>query len=293
VSSHSIDAVYSGDTDFVGSKATLTESMVGTFLSNQEWAGYRQFPPTGVHYTGIVGAFKVPTVTGTQCPSGAGDPCRKASTWVGIGTDTTRQSLVQAGIEEDLSQSGKPNYYAFEETVGPGGQRLTFPLTINAGDLVQAAVWETTTNNWRLQVFDYTSGQGKAFFTTFTSLDNSAEAIHELTGASGGLPAGLSQTTNAVFDAPAGVLGLSYTTSSPSQSPVWQPFFPGPPGNTMQEPLLRASGPGGPNPYGDPATPSSTDSDNDGFQVQDGTTAPAAPPSSDRSREPLSCVQCA
>jgi hypothetical protein len=170
---------------------------------------------------------------------------------VGIGGFFQGDStLIQAGTGEQMV-NGQATYNAWTEIL----PRAEVPITgfaVHPGDAMTVTIKKGAGKKWTIIVKDATSGKTFTKHLSYASSLRSAEWIHEAPTV-GGIQATLASTTPAVFD-PGSVNGSTVIGS----------------GGTVNR--IQLLGP-------IDATPSNLDSDNDGFQVQDGSGVPP-PPSS-------------
>ncbi len=229
-------------------------------LQSYNWSGWAQ-GGGGAKYQSVVDTWHVPTVntsvSGTQY----------SSDWVGIG-GLHDGTLVQAGTEAD-HVGGTAFYQAWTEVLPAAEDPLT--LTIHPGDKIKTSV-KLVSGVWHMKVKDVTTGQSAgrtASQASAGSSEASAEAIHERPCIADGCTsvsdlANLTQTTNVTFDP--GKYGKTSTAN--------QPLMHAALGATVDRIAMLAN-----NGTTVIASPSNADSDNDGFTVADGATAPP-PPSS-------------
>lgn len=236
--------------------------------ASSNWSGYAQETSAPGTFTGVSDTFVVPTVdTSTKGTQYVAD-------WVGIGgyNDST---LVQTGIQAVVQTRRGDRvvtYDAWTEIIPAAEKPLA--LTILPGDTVTASVLETSTNEWKMEVDDVTSGHHAAVSVAYDSSGESAEAINE----------------RPCIKEPCRTRDLARLaqTSDITFSPGW--FSVAPAGQVpVEQPLL--------DPADDPATvislvdivmtnnsdtaaiatPSSPNSAGDGFAVADGAVAPPPP----------------
>jgi hypothetical protein len=208
-------------------------------LPSTNWSGVAD---TGGTYHSVKGSWKVPTVT-------AASGNRYASDWVGIGGFSTGD-LIQAGVGEQFA-NGTASYNAWTEIL-PAAEVAIPGFVIHPGDAMTVSVKKGTGNHWTIVVKDATSGQTFTKHLTYASCLCSAEWIHEAPTVNG-TQAVLATTTNVVFD-PGFVNGTTVMGSG---------------GTVNRIQLVGVTD----------ATPSNLDSDNNGYQVADGSGVPP-PPSS-------------
>lgn len=235
------------------------------------WSGYVQSAKTGI-FTSVEDSWTVPTVSTTS--SGT----QVASDWVGIGGYNRGDStLVQAGTLSD-NMDGTAVYQAWYEILPADAVTLS---NVSPGDSITTLVQETSPGTWHLEVTDTTHAHdGGSVTVSYSSSGLSAEAIHERSTicdptCSIGT---LATTSNPTFD-PGTVTSTFQATPQPLLVPAIQSEKTTHSGvktkpDKVYEVVMVQS-----KPRSTLATPSAPDSDNDGFTVQDGSTAPA-PPSS-------------
>ena len=238
-------------------------------VASSNWSGYAQSAKTKGLFTAVTDTWKVPTVSTT--PSGS----QYASDWVGIGGYSDR-TLVQAGTDSD-NINGTAQYDAWTEILPAPSVNL--PMTISPGDSITTVVRETSPGIWLMQVTDNTTSVTKSQTVSYASSGKSVEAIHEATSICSArcTVATLATTTNVTFDPG------SYTSNlQPSYQPLLVPAIQKKKVTKKRvttqyaklDELVMVS-----KTDATIATPSSPDSDNDGFTVADGAVPPA-PPSS-------------
>lgn len=208
-------------------------------LQSSNWSGVAD---TGGTYNSVKGSWKVPTVT-------AAPGNRYASDWVGIGGFSTGD-LIQAGVGEQFA-NGTASYFAWTEIL-PANEVVISGFAIHPGDAMTVSVKKGSGNHWTLVVKDATSGKTFTKHLTYASCLCSAEWIHEAPTV-GGTQAVLATTTNVVFDP-----GLVNRTTVMGNG-----------GTVNRIQLVGVTD----------ATPSNLDSDNNGYQVADGSAVPPTPSS--------------
>jgi hypothetical protein len=138
------------------------------------WAGY-----TATHgsFTGVSGSFNVPTPQPVARISGA-------ASWVGIG-GLSSTDLIQAGVDQTVTGSGLVQYSAWWETLPQAAQ--TIPVTIHGGDQVAVSLTQPSSDHWRIQLTDTTTGQSFDQTVTYASSLSSSEWIEEAPSTGRGL----------------------------------------------------------------------------------------------------------
>jgi Peptidase A4 family len=229
-------------------------------IGSYNWSGWAQ-GGGGAIYQSVVDTWHVPTVntsvSGTQY----------SSDWVGIG-GLNDGTLVQAGTEAD-NLGGTAFYQAWTEVLPAAEDPLT--LTVHPGDKIKTSV-KLVSGVWHMKVKDVTTGHSAARTATQSSAGSSeasAEAIHERPCIADGCTsvndlANLTQTNNVTFDP--GKYGTSSTANKPLMTVNG--------GATVDQIKMVNNA-----DTAYIASPSNPDSDNDGFTVADGATAPPPPAS--------------
>jgi hypothetical protein len=228
------------------------------------WAGYAQNNTTTTGpFTGAKATFVVPTVV-----TGTGD--QYSWDWIGVG-GWNEKTLVSVGIEAD-NLGGTAFYQAW--TVIAQNSQNPLTLTIHPGDTIKVAVREVAHNKWKMTAKDLTLGTKASRTIAYQSSGGSVEAITQRPclvprcSTVGGL-SDLAQTSNETFDM------ATFTTSAPSASgAVYQPLLTPLAGQNLYDSAMVNN-----LDTAVIATPSTADSDNDGFTVQDGSTVPPPPAS--------------
>jgi hypothetical protein len=232
------------------------------------WSGYAQTDANGT-YKGIADTWTVPTVN----TSLSGD--QYSSDWVGI-DGYSNGNLVQAGTEGD-NIGGKAHYDAWTEII-PAAEVVLPGLAIKPGNQIETIVLETSPNAWLMEVENLTTGQSGSRTVHYVTPGASAETVHERPCIAGDCSqlsdlATLSKTGNVTFDP-----GL-YTTSYPpslltanTSTVGWSPLLSGAPDAIVYRIFM----------LNDAASkiiaaPSVRSSDDEGFSIAYGATAPPAP----------------
>jgi hypothetical protein len=225
-------------------------------VGSSNWSGYVQSDADGT-YTAVEDTWTVPTVS----PSGR----KFSSDWVGIGgfSDST---LVQAGTEADSLSRHKTLYQAWTEVLPQAEDPLS--LSIAPGNHITVLVEETLPDTWLMQVSDLTTGQTQSRTVSYVSSGASVEVIHErpcLREPCSKHLAKLTTTTPVSFDPG------SFSTTPAGGTPVFNPILVPTTGGQLADIVMFK------NARTVYSTPSASDSDNDGFTVQNGAAAPAPP----------------
>jgi hypothetical protein len=213
------------------------------------WSGYAV---TGSGFTAITGQWKVPA-------AGPSFGASYSAAWAGI-DGFNDNSLIQTGTEQDFYR-GSPHYAAWWTTSAQGFVEQAITEPVAAGDPMSATISETNpaTSSWTITLVDTSVSHGWTFTktVTYTGPGTSAEWIME-----------------------APTIGNRIATLTRYQSPMT--FDPGTVNGTT--PGLVA-GDGGTmvvqnrRNYSVVSVPSAPDTDQDGFNVSYGSSAPPAPAS--------------
>ena len=143
-------------------------------FTSLSWSGYlvsNDFAVPPIQITGINGSWTVPEVN----PS-IGDTY--SSAWVGIGGQNDK-TLIQAGTEHNYVD-GKADYYAWYELL-PGFAVPIKEFILAPGDsfAVSITMNDSQSNQWRIQIRDYTRGQNFIKTVTYNSSRASGEWVME------------------------------------------------------------------------------------------------------------------
>jgi Peptidase A4 family len=164
------------------SSVTVLSSVVTPFLRSLQtqtlisldWAGYavstnNLFPQPQV--VGVNASWIVPAVTTSGFDA-------FSAAWIGVGGQTD-STLIQIGSEHD-SISGQPVYALWYELL-PANSIPIENITVSPGDQINAAVTliESSTNTWRMEISDVTTGQSFTKDTVYNSSRLTAEWIME------------------------------------------------------------------------------------------------------------------
>lgn len=203
------------------------------------WSGY---VASGTNITSVSGEWIVPNA-GTLPPG-------VSSTWVGIGGFGT-SDLIQAGTQQSSSPYSSVfaggAYGAWIEMLPAAPVFFTGctgdpNCTVSPGDVMQVVITNTGGNNWTVSLAD----NGKWTYSTpenYASLKSSAEWIHEAPSAAGAVPIPVGGSGTVTFDG-ANSTVINGVTDNIAQSGAI---------STVALPVET--------------TPSSLDSDGDGFNV--------------------------
>ncbi len=161
-------------TDTTGATASATFNLdvqisAGTLISDN-WAGHGE---EGTGFTQVSGSFIVPSVDVGATSSSV------VSEWVGI-DGMTNHSLLQIGVEE-LPDPLSPGTFLvqpwWEEL--PASQVNIPSMSVRAGDLVTADVYQLSGSTWEVSLVDQTNGQSFQRQVTYSGPQTSAEWIVE------------------------------------------------------------------------------------------------------------------
>ncbi|GMA52195.1 hypothetical protein GCM10025857_35520 [Alicyclobacillus contaminans] len=207
--------------------------------SSSNWSGYAI---TGSGFNSITGDWTVPTV----------QPSTKAtysSSWIGI-DGFNNSSLIQTGTEQDY-YNGSAHYQAWWEIL-PAAETVIPSLTIHPGDHMHASIQNLGGGTWSITLQDVTTSQSFTTKQAYSGPQTSAEWIQEAPTVNGRV-ATLANYGEATFDPDTVNGGNPHLTSTE--------------GGVMIQNGVQVS------------TPSSPDSDTDGFDVAYGSATPAPPAS--------------
>jgi hypothetical protein len=222
------------------------------------WFGYNQGTTEqgGKQFHSVAADWTVPTATSHTKGQDEG-----SSTWTGIGggcTDAsctmTDNTLIQTGTEQDVDSSGQPSYSAWWEII-PAPSVTISSMQISPGDHMHADITETPTGSemWQITLKDVTRGESFTTSVPYPSTYATAEWIEETPveiGSNGAGFAALPNLSKSAFD-------FATTNGSPA-------------GLKPSEEIQLVESQGGLLGGGSTTvigTPSSPDSDFDGFNV--------------------------
>jgi len=211
-------------------------------LRTTGWASsnWSGYAETGSGFSSVTGSWIVQGVSPTSGST-------YSSQWVGI-DGFNNSSLIQTGTESDYI-NGSAVYRAWWEIL-PAAESVIPGMTVKPGDQVTASVVNNGGNSWTISIT--VGGQRFSTTQTYSGPRTSAEWIEEAPTV-GGRVAPLANYGLATFD-PGTVNGLNPGLTA-SESGV------------MVQHRTQVS------------TPSTPDSDTDGFKMEYGSTAPAPPTS--------------
>lgn len=206
------------------------------------WASsnWSGYAVTGSGYHAVTATWVVPAVTASPSATYSAD-------WVGI-DGFNNSSLIQTGTESDY-YNGSAHYDVWWEIL-PAAETVIPSIAVKPGDTVSASITKGSGSAWTITIAD--GSQHFSTIQTYTGPQTSAEWIEEAPSI-GGRVAPLANYRGATFD-PGTVNGANPNLTARD-------------GGVMVQKRAQVS------------TPSSPDSDTDGFNMAFGPTAPAPPPS--------------
>ena len=208
--------------------------------TSSNWSGYAI---TGGHdaFKSVAGSWVVPTVSPSQVST-------FSSSWLGI-DGFNNSNLIQTGTEQDY-YVGSAHYFAWWEIL-PASEAVITAFSVQPGDRITASIHKNTTSVWTISITDSRSGSF-AINRNYQGLRSSVEWIEEAPNVNGGT-ARLAHYGAVTFD-PGTVNGAN-------------------PGLTAADAGVMVQ-------HGTHvSTPSSPDSDTDGFSCAYGSSSPPPPPS--------------
>ena len=209
--------------------------------ASSNWSGYAITGSKGAFHA-VTGSWKVPAVSATKKAS-------YSSNWIGI-DGFNNSNLIQTGTESDY-HNGAAHYDAWWEIL-PASETVIAGITVHPGDAMSASITKGSGSSWTISISDSTTGKSFTATKSYSGAQTSAEWIEEAPTVGGHL-ATLAHYGSAVFDPGTVNGGNPHLTFSNS-------------GDMIQ---------GGKQV----STPSTPDTDTDGFKVAYGSTQPS-PPSS-------------
>ena len=222
--------------------------------ASSNWSGYALTSPPSGGYTSITGSWVVPPVSPSKGST-------YSSTWIGI-DGFNNSNLIQTGTEQDYA-SGGAQYYAWWEIL-PAAETVISNFTVKPGDVMTASIEKNSSGTWTITLKDNTSG------ATFTSLPlsysgpgQSAEWIEEAPSIAGHV------TTLANYGE------TSFDPTTPNSTSEYTPYDLTVNGSSSS--LVPSDGGVMIQKHTQVSTPSLPDSSKDGFNIQYGSTVPAAP----------------
>jgi hypothetical protein len=152
---------------------------VGANQSNN-WSGYNQgMLEKNVQFHQISGTWAVPTATQHK----AGEAEYSAS-WVGIGGGCVDakctvgdSTLIQAGTSQDVDSAGTASYSAWYELIP--APSISVALAVKAGDQVHVDIREGTPELWTIVIQNTSTGQNFSTTLPYSSSYATAEWVEE------------------------------------------------------------------------------------------------------------------
>jgi hypothetical protein len=207
--------------------------------ASSNWSGYAR---SGSGFASVTGRWTVQAVAASSHPT-------YSSQWVGV-DGFNNSDLIQTGTESDFV-NGAAHYDAWWEIL-PAAETVITSITVHPGDHMSASVQKGTGTSWTIKISDLTTGRSFSTVRTYTGPRTSAEWIEEAPTV-GGRIATLANYGLTTFD-PGTINGGA------------NPKLASTNGGVMVQKGVQVS------------TPSSPDSDTDGFNMRHGSTVPAPPP---------------
>ena len=211
--------------------------------ASSNWSGYAI---TGGPYTSITGSW-------TVAPVAASNKQTFSSTWIGI-DGFNNSNLIQTGTEADY-YGGAAHYDAWWEIL-PASETVIPSMSVQPGDVMSADIHELPSGSWSITITDARPGRptNQTFSTTqtYTGPLSSAEWIEEAPQVGGRI---------------ATLAHYSTFTADPGTVNGGNPGLTAADSGVMIQRNTRVS------------TPSSPDTDTDGFAMAYGSTPPGAPSS--------------
>jgi hypothetical protein len=205
--------------------------------ASSNWSGYALSSGT---YTQVTAAWTVPTVSPSHGST-------YSSSWVGI-DGFNNSDLIQTGTEQDYYQ-GSAHYDAWWEIL-PAAETVITGDPVSPGDQMSASIVKNASGTWTITIADATQGWTFSTTQTYSGPGSSAEWIQEAPTIGGHV---------------ATLANYGLATFNPGTANGINPGLAAVDGGVMIQKRVQVS------------TPSLPDSDTDGFNVQYGSTIPAAP----------------
>jgi Peptidase A4 family len=196
---------------------------------------------TGGPFTSVSGHWTVPTVSASR-------KATYSSSWVGI-DGFNDSNLIQTGTEHDYF-NGSAHYSAWWEIL-PAAE-TTIAMTVQPGDAMSATITRGSNNNWTISISDTTRNESFSIVKSYSAPLSSAEWIQEAPTVGGRI---------------ATLANYGQTTFDPGTANGVSPGLTVADGGVMIQHGVQVS------------TPSTPDSDTDGFTIAYGSTAPSPPKS--------------
>lgn len=145
------------------------------------WSGYNQgsLEQGGKSFHQISGTWVVPTATAHRA-----NEAEYSATWVGIGggcldaaCTSTDATLIQAGTSQDVDSTGTASYSAWWEIIPAPSIAVSLPVA--AGNTVSVNITETLPQIWSITITNQTTGLSWSITTPYASTYGTAEWIEE------------------------------------------------------------------------------------------------------------------
>ncbi len=222
----------------------IAEKAPKTHGTNSSWASsnWSGYAITGSGFNSITGNWVVPTVQATR-------QATYSSSWIGI-DGFNNSSLIQTGTEQDY-YGGSAHYQAWWEIL-PAAETVISGMTIHPGDHMYASIQNLGGGTWSITLQDVTTGQSFSTQQAYSGPQTSAEWIQEAPTVNGRV---------------AKLADYGETTFDPGTVNGGNPNLTDTEGGVMIQNGVQVS------------TPSTPDSDTDGFNIEYGSTVPTPPAS--------------
>lgn len=208
--------------------------------ASSNWSGYAI---TGGPYNSITGEWIVPKVQSTK-------KATYSASWIGI-DGFNNSNLIQTGTEQDY-YNGSAHYQAWWEIL-PAPETVIPSMTVQPGNLMSASIQNLGNGQWSITIQDLTLNESFTTTQLYSGPGTSAEWIEEAPTVGGRI---------------APLAHYGETTFNPGTANGVDPNLTMSNGGVMLNRLGSQI-----------STPSSPDSDTDGFNIQYGSTSPAPPAS--------------
>ena len=218
----------------------ISAGLRATGWASSNWSGYAI---TGGPFTSVAGSWVVPSVAPTKKST-------FSSSWVGI-DGFNDSNLIQTGTEQDY-YSGSAHYNAWWEIL-PAAETRISTITVSPGDHMTATITQGAASQWTISITDTTNNQSFSIVQTYSAPLSSAEWIQEAPTVGGRIAPLAHYSSPTLFD--------------PGTANGKSPGLTAADGGVMIQNGAQVS------------TPSTPDSDVDGFNISYGSTAPAPPAS--------------
>lgn len=208
--------------------------------SSSNWSGYALSSSSSGAYSSITGSWVVPTVQPSKGST-------YSSSWIGI-DGYNNSDLIQTGTEQDYYR-GSAHYSAWWEIL-PAAETVISGDPVYPGDHMSASIKNNGNGTWTITLQDTTRNWTFTTSQSYSGPGTSAEWIQEAPTVGGRV------ATLAIY---------GMTTFDPGTVNGQNPGLQVSEGGIMVQKRTQVS------------TPSVPDSDSDGFNMQYGSSQPAAP----------------